>query len=93
MLWARRGDADDRRKVAESLRGPPGTEASLVALVADHDPAVKANAAWSLGHRGGEAAIVALTSALGDADAAVAGNAAIALAVYLVLRSGWKLKS
>src|SRR5690606_30605395 len=73
-------DVDDRRKVAEALAGHPKQESALIALVADPDATVRANAAWSLAKVGGAAAIPKLASAVSDLDVAVAGNAAAALA-------------
>ncbi len=77
---SRGSDVDDRRKVAEALAGHPGSEATLLASLADADAGVRANAAWSLTRVGGAAAVPKLAVALGDVDVAVAGNAAIAIA-------------
>jgi len=73
-----RSSVDDRRKVAEALgRHPRGAKAA-VEMVADPDPTVRANAAWSLGKVGSAAAVSALVPLLEDQDVAVAGNAAVA---------------
>jgi HEAT repeat protein len=72
-------DGDDRRKIAEALGGHSGGEQSLIAMLADPDPTVRANAAWSLGRVGRRAALAPLTKLLGDLDVAVAGNAAVAV--------------
>lgn len=76
----RHADLDDRRKIAEALAGHPDSEATLVSLAHDPDPSVRANAAWSLGHVGGAVSVPVLERLLADLDAAVAGNAAVALA-------------
>ncbi len=73
------GSIDDRRKVAEALAGHAEMEASLRRLVADVDPGVRANAAWSLGTVGAKPSLAALTALTGDPDVAVAGNAAASL--------------
>ncbi|MSP26143.1 MAG: HEAT repeat domain-containing protein [Myxococcales bacterium] len=73
-------DVNDRRKVAEALAGHATATASAMLLLADRDPAVRANAAWSLATIGTEAAIAPLRAALLDPDASVAGNATVALA-------------
>jgi hypothetical protein len=52
---------------------------SLTALVADLDPAVRANAVWALGAVGTEREVPVLLRALRDVDAAVAANAAAAV--------------
>lgn len=73
-------DVDDRRKVAEALAGHPKAEATLIAMLADADASVRANAAWSLTHVGAAPSIAKLSLAVKDLDVAVAGNAALALA-------------
>jgi len=70
---------DDRRKVAEALGGHPESAASLVAMLGDSDPSVRANAVWSLGAVGKRDALPAVAKLLADPDVAVAGNAAAAL--------------
>lgn len=72
-------DADDRRKVAEALVGHPKQVAVLIKLAGDADPAVRANAVWSLRQTAPASAMAELTKRLTDADAAVAGNAGVAL--------------
>jgi HEAT repeat protein len=73
-------DPDDRRKVAEALGGHASGEKGLVTLLRDPDPAVRANAAWSLGRVGSSRSLTSLGPLLRDLDVAVAGNAALALA-------------
>jgi len=78
---ARSADAADRAKVAELLSAY-GDSAALVALSRDADARVRQNAVWSLGFvsaSGAGAARSALQAALKDRDAAVVGNAAVAL--------------
>jgi len=76
---AKSSAADDRRKVAEALVGHPKQAAALVKLASDLDPAVRANAVWSLRETAPPAALPELSKRLADADAAVAGNAGVAL--------------
>ncbi|MBW2524232.1 MAG: HEAT repeat domain-containing protein, partial [Deltaproteobacteria bacterium] len=76
---ARVADGDDRRKVAEALAGHPSQRSLLTALLADPDPTVRANAAWSLGRVGTATSLSPLQPLLEDGDVAVAGNAALAL--------------
>jgi len=84
----RRGaDADDRRKIAEALGGHPDALGTLRELLADPDPTVRANAAWSLGKVGGTDALKWLSPRLADLDVAVAGNAATAMA-QIAARAG-----
>ncbi|MEM6790918.1 MAG: HEAT repeat domain-containing protein [Myxococcota bacterium] len=78
---ARGADADDRRKVAEALAGHEGAAATLVTLAEDPDPAVRANAVWSLRGIASAAALPPLMVRLSDPDAAVAGNAGVAVGV------------
>jgi hypothetical protein len=52
----------------------------LQRLLADADPGVRANAAWSLGAVGSDAALATLAALRTDADLAVASNALAALA-------------
>ncbi len=77
---AKHPDPDDRRKVAEALAGQKRGEPPLLGLLADADPAVRANAAWSLGTVGQPASLAPLVEAVGDLDVGVAGNAAVSLA-------------
>ena len=77
---SRTPDADDRRKIAEALAGHPTEHAAVVALLSDSDPAVRANAAWTLGAIGEADGAAPLVAALTGLDVAVAGNAAVALA-------------
>lgn len=76
---AKASAADDRRKVAEALAGHPAQVEALVRLAGDPDPAVRANAVWSLRTTAPASAMIELTKRLADADAAVAGNAGVAL--------------
>jgi len=80
-------DPNDRRKVAEALGGHVDGETTLLRLASDPDPAVRANAVWSLGKVGADASLAVLVSRLEDLDVAVAGNAAVALAA-VARRSG-----
>lgn len=73
------GDVADRAKVAEALSARADAGAALAALAKDVDGAVRANAVWGLGLRGGSEQRAVLIAALGDKDVAVAGNAAAAL--------------
>lgn len=68
-----------RAKVAEAFAGHPGSRAALLTLLADPDPGVRANAAWSLGHVGAASDLEALAALRQDADVAVAANAVAAL--------------
>jgi HEAT repeat protein len=77
---AKSTDSDERRKAAEALGGHGDAEAALLGLLKDPDPAVRADAVWSLGKVGAAATVTALGPLLADLDAAVAGNAAVALA-------------
>jgi HEAT repeat protein len=81
---AERAEADDRRKAAEALGGHAGELAALRRLAQDADPTVRANALWSIGRVGGEAERTTCTESLRDVDVAVAGNAAVALALIAV---------
>ena len=77
-------DPADRRKIAEALRGHPEQGAALTALLADSDPAVRAEATWSSGFLpAGESASSAFAQTLrllGDVDQGVASNAGFAVA-------------
>lgn len=75
---AREPGADDRAKLAEALAGRADTLPTLIALAQDREPAVRANAAWSLGFDGGSAASE-LERLLADSDVRVAANAAVSL--------------
>lgn len=82
-LWALAGSADvaDRRKLAELASAWPEVTA-LARLARDPDARVRANAVWSLGFVDKGVLMAAspvLERALGDADVAVVGNAAVAL--------------
>jgi HEAT repeat protein len=72
-------EVDDRRKIAEALAGHPSQRPTLLTMLVDPDPTVRANAAWSLGKLGDGRSTRALVRALSDLDVAVAGNAAVAL--------------
>jgi hypothetical protein len=61
------------------LGGHPEASSTLVAMLGDADPSVRANAVWSLGAVGKRDALVSLVKLLADPDVAVAGNAAAAL--------------
>ena len=74
--------AADRAKFAEALAAHPSERARLVPLLSDASPAVRANAAWSLGEVGTAVDRPGLERALRDpaAGSSVAGNALSALA-------------
>ncbi|MBM4360243.1 MAG: HEAT repeat domain-containing protein, partial [Deltaproteobacteria bacterium] len=78
---ARSADVDDRRKVAEALHARTELVEVAAALARDADPGVRANAVWSLGSTVDAARVAVLREAIRDIDAAVAGNAAFALAL------------
>jgi HEAT repeat protein len=69
-----------RAKLAEALAARPGARPTLLALLADPDPGVRANAAWALASAGGGAELTALTALVHDADVNVAANAVAAVA-------------
>jgi HEAT repeat protein len=74
------GPLDDRRKIAEALGGHGSSAgAELERLALDPDAAVRANAAWSLGFAGDQAAAKRIGAMLKDPDVTVAGNAAASL--------------
>lgn len=68
-----------RAKVAEALSTHPEARSALATLAADPDPAVRANAVWSLGVVGNRADAALLEARVADRDVTVAGNAAAAL--------------
>lgn len=68
-----------RAKVAESLASHPGARSALLGLLADADPGVRANAAWSLGHVGLASDLEALAALRADAEVNVAANAVAAV--------------
>jgi cellulose synthase operon protein C len=72
-------DPADRAKVAEMLAFRADSGAALVALAADADSTVRANAIWALGRVASGREAPVLLRALRDADAATAANAAAAL--------------
>ncbi|MET0791139.1 MAG: HEAT repeat domain-containing protein, partial [Polyangiaceae bacterium] len=72
--------AADRAKFAEALAAHPTERTRLLPLLRDPNPAVRANAAWSLSEVGSAAERPALEAALNDSSVAVAGNALQALA-------------
>jgi HEAT repeat protein len=75
---AREPDAKDRSKLAEALAGHHDASATLSLLGRDAEPAVRANAAWSLGFGDGTA-FGELEQLLADSDGRVAANAAVGL--------------
>jgi cellulose synthase operon protein C len=80
---ARSPNPEDRRTLAAVLaarRASPATLDLLGGLLADADPAVRADAAWSLGEVGSSAAIAALKDAARRPDLAAATNATAAIA-------------
>ena len=70
-------DVDDRRTVAGVLAARSDGEGLALKLLADPDPSVRAQAAWSLGAVGGVGSVRPLDQAAGDLDTAV--NAAASL--------------
>lgn len=89
---AKAADADDRRKVAESLAGHPEELVTAIALLGDGDAAVRAAAAWSVGTIAHASAAVApldrLAALAADSDADVAANAVASVARIAVRGSG-----
>ena len=76
-------NADDRRTLATVLaarRGSAGSLPALRALLADPDPTVRAEAAWSIGEIAGPAELGALTPLLEGTSAFAAIDAAAAIA-------------
>ncbi len=73
--------ADDRRKVAEALAEHPEQVVWARKLMRDPDPAVQANATWSIGHIGDGSDLAVLKDMIGHIDVAVAGNAIAAIGV------------
>lgn len=81
LRLARSADSGDRAKLAELLAARPDV-AVLARLARDGDVRVRANAVWSLGFVDGGEGLVAravLEQAFKDHEAAVVGNAAVAL--------------
>lgn len=72
-------DPADRAKAAEGMAFGLFDRGALVALSADKDPDVRANAVWVLGAVGTTAERALLLRALEDSDVAVRANAAAAL--------------
>ncbi|HZU82313.1 MAG TPA: HEAT repeat domain-containing protein, partial [Polyangiaceae bacterium] len=75
-------DPADRRQAATLLAAHAGDAAAAAAaraLLADVDPTVRAQAAWSLGSIGEAADVPALESVAGGADADAAADAAAAI--------------
>jgi HEAT repeat protein len=68
-----------RAKVAEALAGHPEARSTLLELGSDSDPAVRANAVWSLGAAATRDDIPNLAKWIADPDIAVAANAVAAL--------------
>lgn len=69
-----------RAKVAEVLGSQPSARAMLTRLLRDTDPAVRANAVWSMGAAGAAADSEILSGLVDDRDISVAANAVGALA-------------
>lgn len=69
----------DRRKLAEVLGGRAYGREALTLLARDLDPAVRANAAWSLGDSSAPDDVEILARLATDRDARTAANAAAAL--------------
>jgi cellulose synthase operon protein C len=69
-----------RAKLAEVLGARPDAAATLATLLADGDPGVRANAAWSLGFVGSATHLSRLTALREDPEIAVAANVVAALA-------------
>jgi cellulose synthase operon protein C len=69
-----------RAKLAEALGSHPEARLTLLRFSADADPAVRANAVWSLGGAALEQDLARLVALRADDDIAVAGNAVAALA-------------
>lgn len=70
----------DRAKVAEALAPIPDGRPVLRALARDPDPAVRANALWSLGTTGSGDELELVAQAFADSDLATAANAVTAFA-------------
>jgi HEAT repeat protein len=68
-----------RAKLAEALAGHPDARAALLVLLADTDPGVRANAAWSLAQVGTASDLEPLVALRRDSDVAVASNAVAAV--------------
>jgi HEAT repeat protein len=79
QLGARVGKAS-RAKLAEVLGSHPEARQTLLRFSADPDPAVRANAVWSLAGAALEQDVARLVALRADDDIAVAGNAVAALA-------------
>jgi hypothetical protein len=69
-----------RAKLAEALGAHADAAADLVRLLEDGDPAVRANAVWSLGSVGSATEIARLSALRDDPDVAVAANSVAAVA-------------
>lgn len=78
-LLPRLGKAS-RAKLAEALGAHPEARAALLTLSSDPDPAVRANAVWSLGAAATSEDLPLLAKLRESDDIAVAGNAVAALA-------------
>lgn len=75
-----RGGAATRAKVAEVLAFHPEALSHALTLARDPEPAVRANATWTLGHIGNTETLPLLESLTRDPTAAVAATAVAALA-------------
>ncbi len=71
-----KGDADDRRKVAEALAGQKSAGSALETFVKDADPSVRAAAVWSLAKVGDAKDVSTIAELVSDPDVSVAVNAA-----------------
>jgi HEAT repeat protein len=69
-----------RAKLAEAFGAHADAGPALVGLLADADPGVRANAAWSLGSVGSAADMARLSALRDDPDIAVAANSIAAVA-------------
>ncbi len=76
---ARSEDPNDRRAAASALAGFAGAGPTVLALLADRDPSVRAQAAWSCGFVCGADALPKLAVLGAERDADIASNAAAAI--------------
>jgi HEAT repeat protein len=70
-----KGEADDRRKLAEALEGKAANTSVLEGLLRDSDSSVRAAAAWSMGSVADASKLATLTALTKDTDLYVAANA------------------
>ncbi|HEX7666101.1 MAG TPA: HEAT repeat domain-containing protein [Polyangiaceae bacterium] len=76
---ARSEDADDRRATASALAATNGSGPTLISLLGDRDPTVRAQAAWACGFACGADALPKLGGLSAERDADIASNAAAAI--------------